>query len=174
LKGHPIIDTLVRIRTILQKFSLIDKKLEHQIDKLVEIATGSPPESIQFAPSKLVSSTDENKDDNKKNQKKQEKVVEQSSMASLFLDKESEKPEQITKVGVEKIKSYDEDQFVRVPLTQKDLDRKRKRTHPITEEFEHLEDFSDLVGLDDAEKEKEKEKELLNSLLKKKIITSTD
>jgi hypothetical protein len=38
VKDHPVIDHLVKLRTILEKTSPLDKKLKYQIDKLLKTA----------------------------------------------------------------------------------------------------------------------------------------
>ncbi len=39
VKQHPVIDQLVKIRTVLEKLRPLDKKLAYQIDKLLKQAT---------------------------------------------------------------------------------------------------------------------------------------
>jgi len=39
VKDHPVIDQLVKIRTILEKLKPLDQKLKHQVDKLLKLAT---------------------------------------------------------------------------------------------------------------------------------------
>jgi len=38
IKGHPVIDQLVKIRVYLEKIKPIEKKLKYQIDKLLKTA----------------------------------------------------------------------------------------------------------------------------------------
>lgn len=42
VKDHPVIDQLVKLRTIIEKLKPIDQKLKYQIDKLLKIlSTGN-------------------------------------------------------------------------------------------------------------------------------------
>lgn len=42
VKGHPVVEQLVRIRTLLEKLRPLDAKLKYQIEKLLKVATGMP------------------------------------------------------------------------------------------------------------------------------------
>lgn len=52
VKDHPVIDQLVRIRTILEKMKPIEAKLKHQIEQLLKIAetglSGMQPHYTHF------------------------------------------------------------------------------------------------------------------------------
>lgn len=50
IKDHPVIDQLVRIRTVMEKLKPLDAKLKHQIDKLLKIAVVGSVEHLANDP----------------------------------------------------------------------------------------------------------------------------
>ncbi|KAI9494906.1 Sas10/Utp3/C1D family-domain-containing protein [Zychaea mexicana] len=221
IENHPVVNSLIELRVILDKMKPIENKLKYQIDKLVRTAvmgTQKQPEvgnqdplafkpnpmnllardeeeeeeeeegeeegkSGVYRPPKLAPVVyDESKGRKSKYEKDQERLRERSSRSRVIRDlmaDMNDAPEEVDAMGGvnegmgygerfdEQLKEkddYEENNYVRLAVTRKEKQRlKAKNRMRFETEFDNLNDFNNLVGIQDVEEEEnERFKNVLN------------
>ncbi|KAG2224073.1 hypothetical protein INT45_004954 [Circinella minor] len=223
IENHPVVDSLVELRVILDKMKPIENKLKYQIDKLVRTAvmgTQKQPEvgnqdplafkpnpmnlvardeeggeeeegeegeeedkTGVYRPPKLAPVVyDEHKGRKSKYEKDQERLRERSSRSRVIRDlmaDMNDTPEEVDATGgvnegmgygerfdrqIQEKDEYEENNYVRLSVTRKEKQRmKSNKRYRFETEFDNLNDFNNLVGIQDVEKEEnERFKNVLN------------
>ncbi|CAM0136355.1 hypothetical protein VKS41_006837 [Umbelopsis sp. WA50703] len=219
VEGHPVVQSLIELRVILEKMKPVEQKLKYQIDKVVrtalvgqqdnEMANGrsavSDPLAFKPNPMDLINKAgDEDEDEadksgvyrppklapvtyeedirtSSKKDKNQNRLMEKASRSRIMRDLMEEmgdRPEEVDALGgvnegmgfgdkldrqMQEKDQYEENNYVRLAVTRKEKKRLQNNNRMrFDNEFDNLNDFSNLVGIQDVE---EQENERLRNVM---------
>ncbi|KAI8578556.1 hypothetical protein K450DRAFT_246338 [Umbelopsis ramanniana AG] len=222
VESHPVVQSLIELRVMLEKMKPVEQKLKYQIDKVVRTAVVgdqdnetnngaasavSDPLAFKPNPMDLVNKAGDEEEDevtdksgvyrppklapvtydedlrkSSRKEKNASRLVEKASRSRIMRDLMAEmddRPEEVDALGgvnegmgfgdsldrhIQEKDKYEENNYVRLAVTRKEKKRLQNNNRMrFDNEFDNLNDFSNLVGIQDVEEqENERMRNVMN------------